>query len=76
MISMSPSPTFTSSLAVLDVLPSLPCQFFSAQASSQLNLPSLNEAEDDGQSSNSEESDNIAKLETDLIAFDSDFDSE
>jgi hypothetical protein len=76
MISMSPSPTFTSSLAILDVIPSLPCQFFSAQASSQLNLPSLDETEDDGHSSNSEDSDDIAKLETDLVAFDSDFDSE
>jgi hypothetical protein len=73
MASMSPSPTFTSSLDVLGVLPSLPCQVLGMPASSQPHLPSLEETEDDGHSS---DSDDIAKLEMDLIALESDFDSE
>jgi hypothetical protein len=76
MISMNPSPTFSSSLAILDVMPSLPCQIFGASASSQPNSLSLDETEDGGHSSNSDDSDDIAQLEMDLIALESDFDSE
>jgi hypothetical protein len=77
MISMNPSPTFTSSLVILDVLPSLPCQIFGRPVP-RPNLPPLDETED-GDHSDSDDSDdsNIsAKLEMDLVALESDFDSE
>jgi hypothetical protein len=76
MMAMNPSPTFTSSLVILSVLPSLPCQIFGGPPGPRLNLPPLDETEDGDHSSNSDDSDDIAKLEMDLIALESDFDSE